>query len=1182
MTRKTRLTKPLLSLMLAVLMMASVLVAGIGFDTKVSAESTEYISDGGFESDPWSSGYWSVSDVSENDVSESDVSESDVSASDTADISLMWFSYASNSYISGAEGDYCFSYYYPTEVTAEAPVTVTQNVSLPAGTYTFTILSMGGDGAKVAPIIDGAIGTYTEADGWNQWQTLTYTITLDSAVSDYTVGFAAIGTSEAWGYVDGVSICEATLPVTYGGVSIVPVDDLNEDFLLGVDVSSIISLENAGVEFYDFTGTYEQDIFKTLAQAGVNTIRVRVWVDPYNSSTGVGYGGGNNDIETAVKIGKRASRYGMGLLVDFHFSDFWSDPSSQSAPKAWSSYSVSEKSTAIYDYCYSSLQSLIDAGVDVTMVQIGNETTSGFCGETSWSNMCTLMQSGASAVRAIDPSILIAVHFTNPEKGRYPTYANYLKTYGVDYDVFATSYYPYWHGTVTNLTSVLDNIADTYGKKVMVAETAWPYTYTNGDGHNNTVSSGITETYAISAQGQADAYRAVVNAVNDASNGCGVFWWEPAWIPVNNLTTLSGSAYTAAYNANKTAWEKYGCGWASSAAAEYSSDAGSYYGGSSWDNQAMFNFNGTPMDSLMVFNLIQGKNTVSTVTDKSTIGTTIPTMTAKSAGYDRATVSWDAVDTAVSYEIWYSLSASSGFAKAATVSDVTTYTHTGRVCNKTYYYKVRAVDEYGEYSQYSEVASVKIVPAAPATVKAARASYNSIKVSWSKVSGASGYVIYRANSENGTYSAIKTITKGTTTSFTNTGLTCGKTYYYKVKAYRTISGKKIYGTASVAFSAKPYLSKTSSISVTRSSYGLLIKWKKVTGATGYKIYRATDPDGEYTLIKTITKGSTVKYTNTSVVPGVTYYYKVTATRSGSEGVVSAVKSLSPTLAKPTSPKAARYAYNKIKLTWKKVSGASGYVIFRSDSASGTYTEVGRVSGNTTVSYIDTDLATGKTYYYKIAAYRTAGGLTGIGTKTSYVYAKTTMGYPGSFAAARSSYDSIKLTWKAPGGADGYYVYRATSKNGTYSQLAKIEDGTVLTYTDDNLITGKYYYYKVRAYHIEDGTEVLSAYTAYKYARGTLSTPKITAKKTAAGTATITVTPVDGADGYVVYRATSKNGTYTNVTSKCTQTTDENGNLVFTYAGQTKNKTYYYKVRAYHTESSGNVYSAYSSYKSLKV
>ena len=571
---------------------------------------------------------------------------------------------------------------------------------------------------------------------------------------------------------------------------------------------------------------------------------------------------------------------------------------------------------------------------------------------------------------------------------------------------------------------------------------------------------------------------------------------------------------------------------------------------------------------------------VVTVTDP--FPDTVPTMTAKSGGYDRAKISWDAVDDAVSYEIWCSTSASSGFAKAATVSDVTTYTHTGRTCNKTYYYKIRAINEYGEYTQYSEVASVKIVPAAPATVKAARASYNSIKVSWSKVSGASGYVIYRATSENGTYKAIKTITKGTTTSFTNTGLTCGKTYYYKVKAYRTISGKKIYGTSSVAFSAKPYLSKTSSISVTRSSYGLLIKWKKVTGATGYKIYRATDPDGEYTLIKTITKGSTVKYTNTSVVPGVTYYYKVTATRSGSEGVVSAVKSLSPALAKPTSPKAARYAYNKIKLTWKKVSGASGYVIFRSDSASGTYTEVGRVSGNTTVSYIDTDLATGKTYYYKIAAYRTAGGLTGIGTKTSYVSAKTTMGYPGSFAAARSSYDSIKLTWKAPGGADGYYVYRATSKNGTYSQLAKIEDGTVLTYTDDNLITGKYYYYKVRAYHIEDGTEVLSSYTAYKYARGTLSTPKITVKKTAAGTATITVTPVDGADGYVIYRATSKNGTYTNVTSKCTQTTDESGNLVFTYAGQTKNKTYYYKVRAYHTESSGNVFSEYSSYKSLKV
>lgn len=611
MTRKTRLTRSVLSILLAALMIFSVMTTGIGFEAKAA---TEYVTDGGFESDLWSSGNWSLSAASGNYY-------------DNA--TIEWFSYDDDSYITSVEGDYCFKYYLSSAVTSSKAIKATQTVSLPAGTYTFTILSMGGDGAKVAPIINGSIGTFTEVDGWNQWQELTYTITLSSAKSSYTVGFAIIGDSGAWGYIDGVSIqaASSTGSVTYGGVTITPVDDLDDDFILGVDVSSVISLENAGVKFYDFTGSYEQDIFKTLAQAGVNTVRVRVWVDPYNSSTGVGYGGGNNDLDTAIEIGKRATAYGMGVLVDFHFSDFWCDPGSQTAPKAWSSYSVSNKSTALYNYCYSSLQSLINAGVDVTMVQIGNETTNGFCGETSWSNMCTLMKSGASAVRAIDSSILIAVHFTNPEYGLYPTYAGYLNTYGVDYDVFASSYYPYWHGTLTNLTSVLGNVAETYNKKVMVAETAWAYTYTDGDGHSNTISSssGITETYAISAQGQADEYRAVVNAVNNATNGCGVLWWEPAWIPVNDVSSLSGSAYTTAYNANKTAWETYGCGWASSSAAEYSDDAGSYYGGSAWDNQAMFDFGGTPLDSLMVFNLVQGKNTLNSVNGSSTTTTTTTT-----------------------------------------------------------------------------------------------------------------------------------------------------------------------------------------------------------------------------------------------------------------------------------------------------------------------------------------------------------------------------------------------------------------------------------------------------------------------------------------------------------------------------------------------------------------------------
>ena len=147
---------------------------------------------------------------------------------------------------------------------------------------------------------------------------------------------------------------------------------------MGADVSSLISLEDSGVVFHGFDGA-EQDMLKTLSEAGVNYIRVRVWNDPFDAD-GHGYGGGNCDINTAIALGKRAAQYGMGLLVDFHYSDFWADPSKQQAPKAWEDMDMEEKTTAIYDYTVQSLQALEQAGVKVGMVQIGNETTNGFCG----------------------------------------------------------------------------------------------------------------------------------------------------------------------------------------------------------------------------------------------------------------------------------------------------------------------------------------------------------------------------------------------------------------------------------------------------------------------------------------------------------------------------------------------------------------------------------------------------------------------------------------------------------------------------------------------------------------------------------------------------------------------------------------------------------------------------------
>ena len=179
-------------------------------------------------------------------------------------------------------------------------------------------------------------------------------------------------------------------------------------------------------------------------------------------------------------------------------------------------------------------------------------------------------------------------------------------------------------------------------------------------------------------------------------------------------------------------------------------------------------------------------------------------------------------------------------------------------------------------------------------IKATSNSYNSIKLTWNKtVNGANGYAVYRSTSKDGKYTLRKTITSKNTIEFTDTGLDTNTTYYYKVRPYRMIEDKKEYGSYSEIVCAKPVLSKTT-ITVSSKSKKATIKWNKVLGASGYKVYSATSSDGTYSLKKTITSINTLSYTNTNLVSGKTYYYKVRAYRNVNGKVVygpySAVKS----------------------------------------------------------------------------------------------------------------------------------------------------------------------------------------------------------------------------------------------------------------------------------------------------
>ena len=325
-----------------------------------------------------------------------------------------------------------------------------------------------------------------------------------------------------------------------------------------------------------------------------------------------------------------------------------------------------------------------------------------------------------------------------------------------------------------------------------------------------------------------------------------------------------------------------------------------------------------------------------------------------SATSGKPMLTWNAVYGATSYRIYRSTSRGSGYSLLGTTT-ATSYTNTGAKAGTTYYYRVKACNDAG-LSPYSNIVSGKVKsvtpkPSAPVVKIGNSASSGKPMLTWNAVSGATSYKVYRATSQNGTYSLLGTVTA---TSYTNTGAKAGVTYYYKVKAVNsagesaysnTVSGRATVTTLTMGHSStsgKPQLT-----------------WKAVSGAASYKVYRSTSKNGAYSVINT-TKALT--YTNTGAALGTTYYYKVEALNaSGKSMGFSAVVEgkVAPVLAVGYSS-----VSGKPQLTWKAVPGATEYQVYRSTQQNSGYT---KINTTTSTSYVNTGAKAGTTYYYKIVA-----------------------------------------------------------------------------------------------------------------------------------------------------------------------------------------------------------------------
>ncbi len=372
-------------------------------------------------------------------------------------------------------------------------------------------------------------------------------------------------------------------------INVLPVE-LDDDFIMGVDISSIIEVEEAGGVFYNDSGQ-EQDVFEILKAHGVNYVRIRLWYDPYNED-GEAFGGGTNDTETGIAIAKRAARVGMRICLDFHYSDFWADPSKQKMPRAWEDLGKEELKQAIYDYTYETIKAFEEEGVRPHMVQVGNEINNGMVyskGKLSiygFDDLAEYISSGINAVKAVSEDIKTVVHLAQgaSESSLKYFYNNIIEN-GVEFDVIGLSYYAYWHGKMDQFQSTLEALDETYEQEIAVMEYAYGYTDYSNEYTSNIYSSDLEDNggYDTSMQGQASYIRDVNAAVASIESGIGTFYWEPAWLGID------------------------GTGWSSQGAYEYllaQNDAVGI-GTVSWANQALFSFSGKALPSLDVFNLMK-------------------------------------------------------------------------------------------------------------------------------------------------------------------------------------------------------------------------------------------------------------------------------------------------------------------------------------------------------------------------------------------------------------------------------------------------------------------------------------------------------------------------------------------------------------------------------------------------
>ncbi|HCI8580744.1 TPA: arabinogalactan endo-beta-1,4-galactanase [Enterobacter cloacae] len=369
-----------------------------------------------------------------------------------------------------------------------------------------------------------------------------------------------------------------------------PFNTMPADFIKGADISTLLEAEQHGAKFYNQNGQ-QQDAIAILKANGVNYVRLRLWVDPQDAS-GKTYGGGSNNLENTIALAKRVKAQGLKLLLDFHYSDFWTDPGKQFKPKAWEKMDYPQLKTAIHDYTRDTIARFKQEGVLPDMVQIGNEINGGMLwpegkswgqGGGEFDRLAGLLNAAISGLKENltgGEQVKIMLHLAEGTKNdTFRWWFDEIAKRGVPFDIIGLSMYTYWNGPISALKANMDDISRRYNKDVIVVEAAYGYTLDNCDNAENSFQAKEEKDggYPGTVQGQYDYIHDLMQSVIDVPDhrGKGIFYWEPTWIAVPGTT------------------------WATKAGMKYIHDE--WKEGNARENQALFDCQGKVLPSITVF-----------------------------------------------------------------------------------------------------------------------------------------------------------------------------------------------------------------------------------------------------------------------------------------------------------------------------------------------------------------------------------------------------------------------------------------------------------------------------------------------------------------------------------------------------------------------------------------------------